>query len=285
MKRLEGKTAVITGAASGIGAATAERFVAEGARVVIADIQDDIGEAVAAGLGDHAVYRHCDVIEEADVRGAIEEATRRWGRLDVLFNNAGFAGVAGPIEEVTTESYDNTMNVLLRSVFYGMKHAAPIMKEQRSGSIISTASVCGIQAGIGPHLYTAAKAGVVSLTESAALEFAEWNVRVNAICPGYIATQLAAGRSLSDVSAEEAARRLDLTRDIVKDSQPIARMGEPEDIAAIALFLASDESVWMTGTAQVMDGGLMAGKPWRKQPSALTENRPIRMYDPAERKR
>jgi NAD(P)-dependent dehydrogenase (short-subunit alcohol dehydrogenase family) len=283
MGRLEGKTAVITGAASGIGAETARCFVEEGARVVIADIQDDVGKQLAASLGEGAAFQHCDVIHEDQVRDAIEMAVQRWGRIDVLFNNAGFVGVSGPMESIASDDYDMTMNVLLRSVFYGIKHAAPAMKAQRSGSILSTASVCGIQAGIGTHVYSVAKAGVISMTESAALELAEYGVRVNAICPGYIATQLAAGRALSEVSEAESARRLDRARDLIGDSQPIARMGEPGDVAAVALFLASDESAWMTGTSQVIDGGLTLGKPWRKQIPQMTENRPIRMYNPAER--
>lgn len=283
MGRLKGKTAMITGAASGIGAETARRFVAEGARVLIADIQDEVGEALAASLGDAARYHHCDVLREDEVREGIETVVGHWERLDILFNNAGFVGVSGPVESITSDDYDTTMNVLLRGVFYGIKHAAPVMKAQRSGSILSTASVCGIQAGIGTHVYSVAKAGVISLTESVALELAEHGVRVNAICPGYIATQLAAGRALSEVSANEAQERLARARETIGSSQPIARMGEPEDVASVAVFLASDESAWMTGTSQVIDGGLTLGKPWRKQIPLMTENRPIRMYNPADR--
>ena len=283
MGRLDGKTAVITGAASGIGAETARRFVAEGARVVIADIQEEVGEKLAASLGDATCFVHCDVLHEDQVRAAIDRACERWGRLDVLFNNAGFVGVTGPVDSITSQDYDVTMNVLLRGVFYGIKHAAPVMKRQRAGSIISTSSVCGFQAGIGTHVYSVAKAGVISLTESVALELAEYGVRANAICPGYIATQLAAGAALSEVSEEEAQERLDRARARIAQSQPIARMGEPEDVASVALFLASDDSAWMTGTHQVIDGGLTIGKPWRKQMEIMTEARPIRMYNPADR--
>ena len=282
MGRLDGKVAVITGAASGIGAATARRFVAEGAKVTVADIQDDVGTAFADELGSNAEFQHCNVVEEDQIRGVIADTVQRWGRLDAIFNNAGFVGVSGPIEETSVDDYDVTMNVLLRGPFLGIKHAAPIMKAQGSGSIISTASVCGLQAGIGTHVYTIAKAGVVMLTETAALELAEHGVRVNCICPGYIATQLAAGRSLSDVDADEAEERRARARDRMQMSQPMHRMGEPEDIASTALFLASDDSEWVTGTAHVVDGGLIAGKPWRKQPGQMTENRPIRMYNPAD---
>ncbi len=283
MGQLEDKVAVITGASSGIGAATARRFVAEGARVLITDIQDDAGKALASELGAAAAYQHCDVIHEDQVAAAIQGAVERWGRIDALFNNAGFVGVSGPMESIDSDDYDMTMHVLLRSVFYGIKHAAPPMKAQGSGSILSTASVCGLQAGIGTHVYSVAKAGVISMTQSAALELAEHGVRVNAICPGYIATQLAAGPSISGVSSEESTRRLDEARERIADSHPIARMGEPDDVAAVAVFPASDDSAWMTGTSQVIDGGLTLGKPWRKQIPLMTENRPIRMYNPAHR--
>jgi NAD(P)-dependent dehydrogenase (short-subunit alcohol dehydrogenase family) len=282
MGRLDGKVAVITGAASGIGAATAARFVAEGAKVLIGDIQDEVGEAFAASLGDCARYRHCNVAREEQVAGLIGEANDSWGRLDVLYNNAGFGGVPGPFETTSVEDYDLTMDVLLKSVFLGIKHASPIMKAQASGSILSTASVCGLVPAIGTHIYNVAKAGVVMMTKSAALELAECGVRVNCICPGYVATQLIAGRSLSDVDEDEARARVDRARERSRDAQPIRRMGEPDDIAAMALFLASDESAWVTGTAQVVDGGLTLGKPWRTQPRVLTEAGPIRMYRPTD---
>ena len=277
--RLEGKVAVITGAASGIGRATTELFVAEGAKVVVADLQEDVGAAFAAELGDSATFVACNVVDEAQVAAAVNEATDRWGRLDVVYANAGFVGVTGPMESISSDDYDKTMNVLLRGVFYTIKHAAPIMKAQGSGSMIATASVCGLEAGIGTHIYTVAKAGVISMMRSMALEMAEHGVRSNAICPGYIATSLMAGRMRSQVSDDETEQRLEKSRDIMGQSQPMHRVGEPDDIAKMALFLASDDSEWVTGTAQVVDGGLILGKPWRKQPRTMTEVRPIYMYD------
>ena len=282
MGRLDGKVAVITGAASGIGAATAQRFIDEGAKVAIGDLQDEVGERFAAELGDGATYRHCNVAREQHVAALISDAAERWGRVDVLYNNAGFGGVMGPFDATSVEDYDLTMDVLLKSVFLGIKHVSPIMKAQGSGSIISTASVCGLVPAIGAHLYNVAKAGVVMMTKTAALELAEQNIRVNCICPGYIATQLAAGRSLSEVGEEEAAARRDKTRARMSGSQPIERMGEPEDIANMALFLASDESAWVTGTAQVVDGGLTLGKPWRKLTPMLTQPAPITLYRPED---
>lgn len=273
--RLQGLVAVITGGASGIGAATVRRFVAEGANVVIADIQDGPGAALAAELGECAVYRHTNVALEADVAAAINEAVTRWGSLDVLFNNAGFGGVAGPIEETSSDEYDLTMDVLLKSVFYGIKHASPIMKRQGSGSIISTASVCAFTAGIGNHIYSVAKAGVVMLTKSTAMELAEFGVRVNAICPGYIATPLAGGVRIGTDGDEKAARRVESSRQRTADNQAMQRTGVPEDVAALATFFASADSEWITGTAQLVDGGLTAGVPWRKQPFFVTQHRPM----------
>jgi NAD(P)-dependent dehydrogenase (short-subunit alcohol dehydrogenase family) len=164
MGKLDGKVAVITGGASGIGAAAVRLFVEEGCRVVIADVQDDKGTRLAGELGKSSAYLHADVSREPDVSGAIAHALSRFGRLDCLYNNAGLGGVSGPIAEIPVDGYDQTMGVLLRGVFLGMKHAAPIMKRQGRGSIVSTASVAGLQAGYGPHIYSAAKAAVVHLT-------------------------------------------------------------------------------------------------------------------------
>lgn len=278
--RLAGRVAVVTGAASGIGAATAGRLAADGANVLLGDIQDEVGNDVASGIGERAAYRHCNVTDEDDVAGLIGEAVERWGRLDIVHNNAGFGGVSGPIESTTVDGWVSTMDVLLTSVFLGIKHATPVMRAAGAGSIINTASVCGLQAGIGNHVYTAAKHGVIGLTRSTALELAEYGIRVNAVCPGYIATSLAAGRSKSDVDDAEMQDRLARARAWGDNAQPLARMGEPEDIAAAVAWLASDDSEWVTGTAQTVDGGLMAGKAWRKLPRTITEDRPVRLYAP-----
>ena len=161
MGRLDGKVAVITGGASGIGEATVRLFVEEGARCVIADLQDDRGNALASDLGGLAAYRRTDVTVEDDVKAAVTLAASKFGRLDCIFNNAGIVGTVGPIEDTPADEYDATMNVLLRGPFFGMKHAAPVMKSQGTGgSIISTASVAGVTGGDGPHIYSAAKAGV-----------------------------------------------------------------------------------------------------------------------------
>jgi NAD(P)-dependent dehydrogenase (short-subunit alcohol dehydrogenase family) len=258
--KLDGKVAVITGGASGIGAAAVRLFVEEGCRVVIVDVQDDKGARLADELGKSSAYLHADVSRESDVSGAIAHALSRFGRLDCLYNNAGLGGVSGPIAEIPVDGYDQTMGVLLRGVFLGMKHAAPIMTRQGSGSIISTASVAGLQAGYGPHIYSAAKAAVVHLTRSVAMELGESGVRVNCICPGGIATPIF-GAALG-VSGTEADRVAETMKVILTAFQPIQRAGLPEDIARAALWLASDDSSFVNGHALIVDGGLIGGRMW-----------------------
>ena len=281
--RLEGRVAVITGGASGIGAATVELFVGEGARVVIGDLQAEVGEEFAARFGESVSFLPCDVSREAEFEALVDEAVSRFGRLDCIFNNAGFGGALGPIESTSEADFDLTFDVLLKGVFFGMKHAAPVMKAQGSGSIISTASMAGLQTGYASHLYNTAKAAVIHLTTSVANELAEQMIRVNCICPGFVATPLAAGKPISVAGREAAEARVDKMREWGDDAQPIPRTGQPLDIAQAALFLAGDESTWITGQALVVDGGFRTGRPWRKQPSWLTEPHPIRLYRPAGR--
>ncbi|MCE7927969.1 MAG: glucose 1-dehydrogenase [Dehalococcoidia bacterium] len=259
MARLDGKVAVITGGASGIGEGTVRLFAREGARVVIADIQDGRGQHLAEELGTSTAYLHTDVSQEADIAAAVQYAVAKWGRLDCMFNNAGFGGVSGPIELTDMDGYDRTMSVLLRAVVAGMKHAAAVMKPQGSGSIISTASIAGIQAGFGPHVYSAAKAAVIHLTRSVAVELGEFNVRVNAICPGYTTTHIfTAAFGIGTEAAEAMLSRVD---EAFSDIAPIKRSGTPEDIAQAAAWLASDQSSFVTGQSIVVDGGLTAGRP------------------------
>ena len=281
--RLDGKVAVITGGASGIGAATAALFVDEGARVVIGDMQTEVGEEVAAAWGENGAFERCDVSSEADVAALVAAANDRWGRVDVMFNNAGFGGAVGPISSISEDDFDLTFDVLVKGVFFGMKHVAPVMAAQGSGSIISTASVAGLTTGYGPHLYNVAKAAVIHLTKTVANEMAESQVRVNCICPGFIATPLAAGRPISVIGREAAEARVQKMREASGNAQPLPRVGEPTDIARAALFLASDDSEWITGTEMVVDGGFRLGRPWRKQDPWLTEPHPIRLYRPEGR--
>lgn len=256
--RLQGRVAVITGAASGIGAQTVRLFAREGARVVAGDIQDELGEKLVAQLGESVRYVHADVTREADVASLLAAATSEFGRLDCLFNNAGAGGARGELHEISLEDFDATVALLLRSVFLGVKHAVPIMREQGSGSIINTASVAGLQAGFGPHIYSACKAAVVHLSRTTALELGEAGIRVNAICPGGILTPLlvdAVAEMLPDPSSARAVVETGL-----KAAQPIQRAGLPDDIAHTALWLASDEASFVTGQAIVVDGGLTSGR-------------------------
>jgi NAD(P)-dependent dehydrogenase (short-subunit alcohol dehydrogenase family) len=184
-----------------------------------------------------------------------------------MFNNAGFGGAIGPIDEIPVDEFDVTMGILLRGVFLGMKHAAPVMKQQGSGSIVSTASVAGLNGGMGPHIYCAAKAGVINLTRSVALELAEHNVRVNCICPGAIATPLIAGGMGGTDEAVEAMKP------VLANFQPIQRSGEGRDIANAALWLSSDDASFVTGQAIIVDGGLTAGPMWRSRPEMMRQYR------------
>jgi len=250
-RSLDGKVAVVTGAASGIGEGSARRFVEAGARVVLADIDDDAGQALVEDLGsDAASYIHTDVTVEADVANAVAHASTHFGRLDAVFNNAGAGGASAPIEEFPIDGWERTLTLLLTSVASGVKHAAAVMKAQRHGSIVNTASVAGLQAGFGGHAYSAAKAAVIQLTKTTAMELAPANVRVNCICPGGITTSI-------------FRREADSLADGLSGLQPIPRAGQPNDVAEAALWLASDASAFVTGHALVVDGGLTVGQPGR----------------------
>jgi NAD(P)-dependent dehydrogenase (short-subunit alcohol dehydrogenase family) len=253
MGKLDRKVAVITGAASGIGRATAIRFAGEGASIVIADLNREGGEAAVRDCkenGGSAVFQLTDVSSEENVKGAVDRAVKEFGRLDVIYNNAGLGGAVGPLEKTTAENWDRTFSILLRAVFLGIKYATPQMRKQGGGSIISTASIAGIRGAAGLHAYCAAKAGVISLSRSAAIELARDKIRVNCICPGLIATPLTYNRI---PGGEQTATEL------FKAFQPWPRTGRPEDIAAMALFLASDDSEFVSGQAMVVDGAVTSG--------------------------
>lgn len=247
--RLNGKVALITGAASGIGAAAAERFADEGARVVVADIQEEQGRTVAAGLGDAGVFTVCDVTDEAAVAAAVDLAVYRWGRLDCMFNNAGIVGAVGPIAQTSAEAWDRSVAVLLRSVFLGTKHAARVMVPQGSGVILNTSSIAGVIGGLGPHAYTACKAAVIALTKSASAELAHAGVRVNAIAPGNTVTALTAMVRTGDFT--DIAGAMD---SMAKDN-PLGFAPVGDDIAYAAVYLASDEARFVSGHTLVVDGG------------------------------
>lgn len=253
--RLSGRVAMITGGASGMGLATVRRFLAEGARVVMADLNDAAGASVLdelsrLGYGDDVRFTRTDVAVEDDVAAAVETTVEAFGCLDVVFNNAGVGGAFGPITEIAVDDWDYTFDVLVRGVFLGIKHGARAMIDGgRGGAIINTASIAGLSGGSGPQAYSAAKAAVVNLTRAAAIELGPHRIRVNAICPGAILTPL-----LGTSQGPDLVERLDRL-------QPWPEHGVGDDIAGAALFLASDDARFVTGDALVVDGGLTAAGP------------------------
>jgi NAD(P)-dependent dehydrogenase (short-subunit alcohol dehydrogenase family) len=264
MGRLDGKIAVITGATSGIGLRTAEVFVAEGAKVVIAGRRAPEGEALARKLGAACIFRQTDVTVEDQMQALIGQAIDKFGRIDCLFNNAGGPAQTGGIEGLDVARFDAGMATLLRSVMLGMKHAAPHMRRQGSGSIINNGSIAGRLGGYATSLvYGAAKAAVIHLTKCVAMELGESGIRVNSISPGLIATGIF-GKALG-LSVEAAEKTPERTREIYKTAQPIPRAGLPEDIAYAALFLASDESTFINGHDLVIDGAITGGRNWTQQ--------------------
>ena len=266
--RLEGKVAAITGSASGFGETAARLFVSEGCRVALGDIQEEAGRAVAASLGDAAVYVRCDVTSEEDVSSLVDTAVTAFGRLDIMFNNAGIVGAVGPIDTTPTAEWKATLDILLNGVFYGVKHAARVMKPQGSGSIVSMSSTAGILGGLGPHTYTVAKHGVVGLTKSAAAELCRYGIRVNCISPAGMATPMVANVTTGDPSAIEA------TKEALAAGSPLkGRPGLAEDVANAALWLASDESGYTSGHTLTTDAGMTTGS--SVNPPAFAEYQPM----------
>lgn len=269
-KRLEGKVAVITGAASGIGAATAKTFVDHGARVVLGDIQDDAGEGLATALGgaSQAIFRHCNVTEEAEVQALVEAAVSEFGQIDVIFNCAGIVGAVGPMSTTPAEEWKLTIDIMVNGVFYGMKHASRYMKETGSGSIISMSSTAGVMGGLGPHAYTAAKHAVVGMTKNLAAEVGGCGVRVNCIAPAAMATPMVADVVTGD------HRNLDETINTLAGLSPLkGRAGLAQDVANAALWLASDESGYTSGLTLTVDAGLTTGS--TAEPPAFAEYAPM----------
>jgi len=247
--RMDGKVSVITGAASGIGAGTAELFVKEGGKVIIADFQEEAGQAKAAELGDAARFIKCDVTQEDQVAAAVDLAVSEFGKLDCMVNNAGIVGSVGSIAQMNTEAWDLTVAILLKGVYLGMKHAARVMIPQKSGVILSIASTAGVIGGLGPHCYTACKHGVVGLTKSVASEVGKYQIRVNAVAPGNTVTDMTAAVMTGDNEA------YDKTADGIASGSPLGYAGFPIDIANGLLYLASDEAPYVSGHTLVIDAG------------------------------
>ena len=256
MTRLTDKIAVITGGCSGIGLATVELFVAEGAQIVIADIQDSRGAALQQRFGERVLYRHCDVTKESDIAALMRDAAAHFGRIDILFNNAGSGGARETIEEMTGEAWDRTHTLLLRSVALGMRHAVPFMK-QHGGAIINTASIAALQAGAAPIAYSAAKAGVLHLSKVAAAELARYAIRVNAVCPGFMLTEIFT--TTFEITDNAAAQANAALRQVSPMAQPLAIPGEPTHIAQAVLYFAAESGAFVTGTHLVVDGGMTIG--------------------------
>ena len=247
MGHLDGKIALITGAASGIGAATAQLFAVEGAVVILADVDETGGRRVADEIGPRGVFYRADVGNPREVESMVTFAVEKFGRLDVLHNNVATAGAVAPVGDMPIEAWQRAISVSLSGVFYGMRFALPQMVAQGGGAIVNTASVSGLAADYMLGAYNAAKAGVINLTRTAAIEYARKNIRVNAVCPGSVATP-----PLLHALGEGDGRRL------LEDHHPIGRLGLPEEIARVVLFLASDDSSFMTGSIVVADGGISA---------------------------
>ncbi|GLQ05632.1 SDR family NAD(P)-dependent oxidoreductase [Sneathiella chinensis] len=261
MGRLSGKVAIITGGTSGIGLKSVEIFQQEGATVVFAGRREEEGQKIQETLGENVHFQRADVSVEADVARLVEWTHSRFGRIDVLFNNAGGPAPVGSVETIDYEQAMKAVSVLFGGVLLGIKHVAPIMKAQGSGSIINNASIAGHLAGYSTSMvYSSAKAAVLQLTRSTAMELGESNVRVNSISPGATATGIF-GKALG-LTGEAADKSAEVAGQLLSGAQPIPRAGLPEDIAYAAVFFASDESSFINGTDLVVDGGMIGGRHW-----------------------
>lgn len=264
--RFAGKTAVITGAASGIGKATVLKFAAEGATVIAADIDEAGGEALAAQSNGKIIFKRCDVCNVDDIKALMDFAAEKTGGIDVVFNNAGAGGAREGIDEIDAEGWDSTMNLLLRSVAMGIRYATPHMIGREGASFVNTASVAALGAGYSPTAYAVAKAGVLHLSKVAATDLAKHNIRSNAICPGFIKTNIFS--SSMDVPPERKEQANQIIFEISNHTQPIKRGGNPEDIANMVAFLASNEAGFITGAHFLVDGGITTGQPHSWNPEA-----------------
>ena len=255
-QRLLDKVAVITGAASGIGAATAKTYVEQGARVVLGDIQDDAGAALVGALGgpEHAVFCHCNVTSETEVQALVDTAVSTFGHIDVMFNCAGIVGAVGPMSTTPADEWKLTIDIMVNGVFYGMKHASRHMKETGSGSIISMSSTAGVMGGLGPHAYAAAKHAVVGMTKNLAAEMGSFGVRVNCIAPAGMATPMVA-----EVITGNHQNLEDTIAALAEASPLKGRAGLAQDVANAALWLASDESGYTSGLTLTVDAGATTG--------------------------
>ncbi len=254
--RFSGKRAVVTGAASGIGRATALRLAEEGAELWIGDIDEEGGMELAQTSNGRIHFQRTDVTKAEDIEALIMAADAAGG-IDVLFNNAGAGGARAKIDAITPDEWDFTQNLLLRSVALGIRYAAPLMAVRGGGAIVNTASIAALQTGAAPTAYSVAKAGVLHLSKMAAADLAQHNIRVNAICPGFITTNIFT--SALGIDGDKRAQANAAIGSIAHAAQPLQYAGRPEDIAAAVAYLASDDARFVTGTHIVVDGGMTIG--------------------------
>ncbi len=250
--RFEGKRAVVTGGASGIGRATALRLADEGAAVLVGDIDVGSGEALAAGSGGRIAFHRCDVTDAGDLSALMEEGTP-----DLLVNNAGAGGAREGLAEIAPEDWDRTQSLLLRSVALGTRYAAPLMAARGGGAIVNVSSVSAMRSGYAPVAYSTAKAGVLHLSRLAAADLARHGIRVNAVVPGFIVTNIFT--SSVGVPAEQVEPVKAMIAQGAATAQPVRRAGRPEDIAAAICFLLSEDASFVTGTHLLVDGGMLVG--------------------------
>ena len=255
MTRLDGKVAVVTGGAGGLGKETAKLFLQEGAKVLLVDLSEEALLKTKEELNDYGeiITVRADVSQESDTVNYVKTAVDRLGKIDVFFNNAGIEGKFSSFVETTVENFDQVMNVNVRGVFLGIKNVLPVMMAQKSGSIINTSSVAGLMGWNGITPYVASKHAVIGLTKNAALEAASANVRVNSIHPSPVNTRMMRSVEAGLMPGEAEAAKEAITKEI-----PIGRYGEPVDVAKLVLFLASDDSTFITGSQYRVDGGIGA---------------------------
>lgn len=272
--RFSNKTVVITGAASGIGEEAARLFAREGAIVIASDIDEANGQRVADAAQGDVRFRRCDVCKPAEVKALMDDAAAETGGIDVLFNNAGAGGARPPIQEIEPDEWDRTMDLLLRSVAMGIRYAVPHMKGRPGASIVNVSSVAAVGPGYAPTAYSVAKAGVLHLTKMAAADLAQFGIRVNAIQPGFIMTNIFT-RNL-EVPEEQKVLAKDALRQMSSNAQPVSRSGEARDIAEACAYLASEAGSFLNGTSLLVDGGLTLGPRYSWDPEEPG------VYDPLE---
>jgi NAD(P)-dependent dehydrogenase (short-subunit alcohol dehydrogenase family) len=255
--RFSGKTVVITGAASGIGAETTRLFASEGATVFASDIDAENGAKLASETEGDVRFAECDVCDPAAIKALMDRAASETGGIDIVFNNAGAGGARAPIDEIEPGEWDRTMDLLLRSVGMGIRYAVPHMKGRKGASIVNVSSIAAVGPGYSPTAYAVAKAGVLHLTKCAATDLAQFGIRVNAIQPGFINTNIFTA-SL-EITGEMKSMANAAIAQMSSNAQPVARGGQPRDIANAVAFLAGEEASFMTGASLIVDGGITLG--------------------------